>query len=422
MRLRILILCAIAGIALPARADNWPAWRGADGNGISREKGLPLSWSNSENIRWKAPLAEPGNSTPIVWDDRVFLTQALEGGKRRLLIALDRKSGETLWRQEVPCDVQETTHAQNPPCSASPITDGKVVYAYFASGGVLACTLEGKRLWHRDLGPVLSRWGNGGSPVLFGNLLVVFHGPGEPSILYGLDRESGKTVWTSEETPINSPVFGSWSTPVIVRSGDRDELVMPLPGEKVGGPGWFKGYDPASGKTLWQIEGLGNEIYAMPVYDAASQVIVGVSGHNGPMLAIRPGGSGDATATHRLWRTETKNPQRVGSGVIHGEHLFQADATGILQCIAVKTGEPVFQERLGGNLWGSILLADGKLYVSNLEGDTYVVRAAPKFELIAKNSVAEPTYAALAAAHGELFLRTHNHLYCIAGDKKAQPE
>ena len=414
MRFRTLIQCLIVGMAFPAMAGNWPAWRGVDATGISDEKGLPVHWSNTENIRWKVPLAEPCNSTPIVWDDHIFLTQGLDKGKRRALIALDRKTGKTLWQQEVTCDVEETSHGQNPPCSASPVTDGKTVFANFASGGVVACRLDGQRLWHRDLGPVLSRWGNGGSPVLYGNLVIVFHGPGTPSILYGLDRESGKTVWTSEETPINSPVFGSWSTPVVLRAGDRDELVMPLPGDKVGGVGCFKGYDPTNGKTLWQIDGLGNEVYAMPIIGAGGRVIVGVSGHNGPTMAIRLGGSGNVTNSHRLWRTETKNPQRVGSGVIHDGYLFLADATGILQCLKAETGEPVFQERLGGNLWGSILLADGKLYVSNLEGDTFVVKAAPKFELLTKNSIGEPTYAALAPAHGELFLRTHSHLYCIS--------
>jgi outer membrane protein assembly factor BamB len=403
----------VATFALPVMADNWPAWRGADGTGISRETGLPVQWSTTQNIRWKVPLPEPCNSTPIVWEDRVFLTQGLNGGKRRALIALDRNTGETLWQQEVTCDIEETTHRQNPPCSSSPITDGKFVYANFASGGILACTLDGKRVWHRDLGPVLSRWGNGGSPVLHGHLLIVFHGPGTPSILYGLDRESGRTVWSSEETAINSPVFGSWSTPVVVRVGDHDELIMPLPGGNVGGPGWFKGYDPATGKVFWQIEGLGNEIYAMPIVGAGGRVIVGVSGHNGPVVAIKPGGSGNVTGTHRLWRIDARNPQRVGSGVIHEGHLFLADATGILQCLKVDTGEPVFQERLGGNLWGSILLAEGRLYLSNLEGDTFVVRASPKFELLATNSIGEPTYAALAVSAGHFFLRTHGHLYCI---------
>ncbi len=414
---RLVAVCVFVTATIPAVADNWPAWRGADGSGISSETKLPVKWSPTDNIRWKLPLPEACNSTPIVWDDQIFLTQGLDGGKRRALMGLDRSTGKVRWQQEVACSVKETTHRQNPPCSASAITDGKVVYANFASGGVLACSLDGKKLWHRELGPVLSRWGNGGSPILYGDLLIVFHGPGTPSILYGLNRETGETVWTSEETAINSPIFGSWSTPVVVRSGNRDEVVMPYPGGKIGGPGWFKGYDPANGKALWQIDGLGNEVYAMPIVGAGGKIIVGVSGHNGPTMAIRPGGSGNVTATHRLWRTETKNPQRVSSGVIHDGHLFLADATGILQCLKADTGELVYRERLGGNLWGSILLANDRLYVTSLEGDTFVVSASPEFELISKNSIGEATYAALAPAHSELYLRTHQHLYCISSGK-----
>lgn len=338
MMTRMLTCFAVATVSLSALAGDWPAWRGTDGTGISDETGLPVRWNSTDNIRWKIPLAEACNSTPIIRGDQVFLTQGFDGGKRRALIALDRKSGETQWQQEVSCDVEETTHKQNPPCSASPITDGQAVYANFASGGVLACSLDGRRLWHRDLGPVLSRWGNGGSPILYGDLLIVFHGPGTPSILYGLDRKTGETVWTSKETPINSPIFGSWSTPVVVKSGDRDELVMPLPGDEIRSPGYFKGYEPSSGKTLWRIEGLGNEVYAMPIVGAGGGIIVGVSGHNGPTMAIRAGGSGNSTGTHTLWRTETKNPQRVGSGIIHNGSLFLADATGILQCLKADTG------------------------------------------------------------------------------------
>ncbi|MDG1897695.1 MAG: PQQ-binding-like beta-propeller repeat protein [Fuerstiella sp.] len=415
MPFRLLAVLMMATFCAHASAGNWPAWRGPDATGISSDTGLAVHWGATKNIRWKVPLAEPCNSTPIVWGNQVFMTQGLDGGKRRALMALNRLTGEVLWQQEVQCSVEETTHRQNPSCSASPVTDGNVVYANFTSGGVLACRLDGKPLWRRDLGAVLSRWGNGGSPVIHGNLLIVFHGPGQPSILYGLDRRTGKTVWTSQEMAINSRVFGSWSTPVIVKVGSRQEMIMPLPGGEIGGPGWFKGYDPASGKTLWQVDGLGNEVYAMPIVGDGGRIVVGVSGHNGPTMAVRPGGNGNATKTHRLWTTDSRNPQRVGSGIIHNGHLFLADANGVLQCLQADSGELIYRERLAGNLWGSVLLADGRLYVSNLEGDTFVVKAAAEFELIAKNSVGEPTYAALAAAHGDLFLRTHQHLYCIGG-------
>jgi len=204
---------------------------------------------------------------------------------------------------------------------------------------------------------------------------------------------------------------------VIVRAGERDELIFPLPGDKIGGAGEFKAYDPVTGKELWRCVGLGNEIYAMPVVSAKGDVIVGISGHNGPTLAVRPGGNGDVTKTHQLWQAATKNPQRIGSGVLHDGHLYLADADGFAECIETGTGKVVWKERLGGKLWGSLLLADGRLYVSSLEGQTYVVEASPKFKQIAKNDIGEPIYSALAVSNGELFLRSYQHLYCIGSSK-----
>jgi outer membrane protein assembly factor BamB len=408
-----ILVIGLLLLGSPSRADNWPAWRGPHGTGVCDERGLPVSWSATKNILWKVPLPGPGNSTPVVWGDRVFLTQALDGGKRRAVIALSRADGKKLWQQEVPCLVEETTHRQNPPCSASPVTDGTAVYAHFASAGIVAYDLDGKKLWHRDLGPVLHQWGNGSSPVLYKDLLFVFHGPGEPTFLMALDKRTGKTVWKKEETAINSPVFGSWSTPIIIRVGKRDELIMPLPGDKIGGPGTFKGYDPATGKELWRCAGLGNEVYAMPVVSAGGDLVVGISGHNGPLVAVRPGGTDEVTATHRVWRVADKNPQRIGSGVLHEGRLYLADAAGFVECFDSRTGEVLWKERVDGNLWGSMLLADGKLYVTSLEGVTSVLAAGPKFQLLAKNEIREPTYAALAVSEGAIFLRTYEHLYCI---------
>jgi len=405
-------------------ADNWPAWRGADGTGISNERDLPIHWNaaakddegNERNIRWKVPLPEPCNSTPIVWKNHIFVTQGLDEGRRRALLALHRKTGKTLWQREFACEARETSHRQNPPCSSSPVTDGKLVYAWFASAGLVAFDFEGKQIWQRDLGPVLSHWGNASSPVVYEDLLFVFHGPGTPSIFYAFDKRTGKTVWQSQECDINRNIFGSWSTPFVLRADKRDELIMPFPGEKVGGAGWFKAYAPRDGKVLWQCDGLGNEVYAMPIVDRDRNIVVGISGHNDPMLAVRPGGSGNVTASHRLWRIDKGAPERIGSGIIHDGHLFISNVRGTMECLNVETGELVWKERLGGNLWGSILMGGDKLYVSNIEGDTFVVRAQPRFQLVAKNSIAEPTFAALVASDGELFLRTYKHLYCIGNE------
>jgi outer membrane protein assembly factor BamB len=232
-------------------------------------------------------------------------------------------------------------------------------------------------------------------------------------MLMALHKTTGEISWRSEETAINSPIFGSWGTPAVVRVGERDELIMPLPGEQIGGPGCFKGYDPAIGKTLWRCDGLGNEVYAMPVVGKEADVVVGISGHNGPIMALRPGGAGNVTQSHRLWRIDSQIPQRVGSGILHEGLLYIADANGIAECLVARSGELVWKERLGGNLWGSLLLCGDRLYVTSLEGDTYVLRAGRQFELLATNRIGEPVYAALAPSDGELFLRTYQHLYCI---------
>ncbi len=408
------ILIAAAATTLPA--ENWPAWRGPNASGVSDERDLAITWSQTENVRWKTPLAGPGNSTPVVWGDRLFLTQSLNGGRTRALVAIDRSSGKKLWQHEVACSVAETSHPDNPPCSGSAATDGTAVYAHFASAGVVACDFAGKELWHRELGPVLHKWGNGTSPVIYKNLLIVYQGPGEPTFITALDKRTGKTVWEKKEPGINSPVFGSWSTPVVITAGGRDELIMPLPGDRVGGDGEFKAYDPLTGEELWRCIGLGTEVYAMPIVSAARDLVIGISGHNGPTMAVRPGGRGDVTDTHRLWRTAS-NPQRIGSGVLHDGHLFLADADGFAECLDARSGERVWKERLGGKLWGSMLLADGKLYVTNLEGQTFVLAASTQFELIAKNDIGERTYAALAVSQGELLLRTYENLYCITKRK-----
>lgn len=404
----------------PIYAANWPAWRGPNGDGVANEKDLPLTWSPTQNVRWKIALPGPGNSTPIIWGDRIFLTQALDGGKRRALMAFSRADGKLLWQKEVPCSVKETSHRQNPPCAASPVTDGEAVYAHFGSAGVVAYDFQGKELWRRDLGPLLHVFGNGASPTLFGDLLIVYHGPGEPTFLAALNKRTGEIVWKKNEVALNHNLFGTWSSPTLVRIGDRHELLMLQPGEKVGGDGWIQSYDPATGQELWRCVGLGASIYPSAVASADGGLIVGASGFQGPMLAVRTGGKGDVTASHLLWRHASGNPQRVGSPIVYDGLLFVSDVhsrDGRAECLDVRTGKAHWKETLSGTLWGSILRAGDRLYMANLEGKTFVLRASPKFELLATNDLAEPTYAALAASDGELFVRTYKHLYCISAKK-----
>jgi len=402
------LLIALLLTTPSAHAENWPAWRGADGRAVSNDRNLPAQWSTSENVIWKTPLPASGNSTPIVWEDRVFITQAIGGGKTRSLICFDRATGKKLWQHDVAYPNKETAHPQNPFCSGSPTTDGTLVYASFGSAGIVACDFSGKKVWSRDLGKLAHIFGPATTPVLYKNLLITHRGPGDPTHIIALNKLTGETMWDTPEVGNNDKLYGSWSTPVFYRVGDRDEFALSMPGQ-------LKGYDPQTGKELWRCAGLGPSNY--PDTAVGDGVLLGVSGFRKSMMAVRMGGSGDITKTHRLWHVPLTQ-QRIGSGIVYQDHLYVANATGIAECIEVKTGKVVWKERLGGNLWGSLFLANEKLYVSNLDGDTHVFAASPQFKLLATNKLEETLYAALAASDGQLFVRTYKHLYCIG---KRQP-
>lgn len=396
----ILISCCLAQ---SAAAANWPAWRGPLGNGVCQETKLPTRFGPTENVTWKAPLPAAGNSTPIVWDDRVFVTCPIDGGKIRSLICFDRRSGKELWRHEVAYPDAETIHPDNTFCAGSPTTDGKLVYASFDSAGVVACDFSGKVVWSRSLSKLAHVFGPAATPVLYKNLLIIHRGPGEPTHIIALDKATGETVWDTPEVGKNHQLYGSWSTPVIYRAGDHDEFALSMPGE-------LKGYDALTGKELWRCDGLGPSNY--PDTAVGDNVLIGVSGFKKSMMAVRMGGRGDITATHRLWHVP-ETPQRIGSGVVLDGHLYVSNAPGIAECIEVATGKSVWKERLDGDLWGSILLAGDRLYVSNTQGKIFVIAASPKFQRIAENDMGEPMKAALAPSDGQLFIRTYKNLYCV---------
>jgi outer membrane protein assembly factor BamB len=401
--------------ALLACAENWPAWRGPEGTGYCREKNLPVTWSATENVRWKVPLPGPGNSTPVIWGDRIFLTQATEKGKKRSLLCLDRKDGRTLWQQTIEYTEREPTHGTNPYCSASPVTDGQRVVVSFGSAGWACYDFEGQQLWHRDLGPCLHIWGNAASPVLYERLALLNFGPGERTFLLAVDKTTGEEVWKVEEPggklgdKGSSEWIGSWSTPAVATLAGRDELVMSWPSV-------LKSYNPRTGELLWTCHGLERDqatsalVYTSPL--VSPDVIVAMGGFSGPSLAVRTGGTGDVTETHRLWRVRS-GPQRIGSGVIVGPHIFMANEPGTFQCIEGQTGQELWTERLGKGIWGSLVYADGRLYVTNLEGETLVLAAQPTFEILSRNPLNERTLASIAIANGAIFIRTYQHLWCV---------
>jgi outer membrane protein assembly factor BamB len=401
-------LLVAAAAARAARGEDWPAWRGPTALGVSSEKGLPVRFSPTEGVAWKVPLPAPGNSTPVIVGKRIFLTQATAGGKRRALLALDRRDGRVLWEKAVEYPDREPTHEDNPYCSASPVCGDGIVVVSHGSAGVFAYDFEGKELWRRDLGKFHHIWGNASSPVLSGALCYLNCGPGPRSSLMALEAKSGKTAWQVEvpgglEGGDAGSWTGSWSTPLLIRSEGRNDLLISYPHQLLA-------VDPASGHERWSCAGLGRLVYTSPI--TGEGVIVAMSGFGGPALAARAGGQGDVTATHRLWH-EAKAPQRIGSGIITGGHLYFINEPGIGECRELESGKVVWKERVCGTTWSSPILADGNFYIIDQDGETQVFRAATRFERIASSHLHELTRASIAVSDGRLFIRTYKHLWCI---------
>lgn len=412
-----LFLLVLSFAALPLHAENWPNWRGPEGIGISHESNLPLTWSTTENVRWKVKLPEAGNSTPIVWGRRIFVTQPVSEGSQRTLMCFDRTDGSLLWQAATTYTDPEPTHRTNPYCSASPVTDGRRVVAWFGSAGVFCYDFEGRELWHRDLGIQEHEWGYAASPILDGDLCILNFGPGVNEFIVALDKQTGEEVWrydlpkpTPEQLKEDQNLRGSWSTPLVIRSGRRDELVLTVPDRVLA-------LDPRSGKPLWRCEGLGSLVYTSPMW--GDGVLVALGGYHRASLAVRAGGTGEVTETHRIWH-EPKCKLFLGSGVVHKGHIYVSDMQGIARCLKLDSGEAVWEERLpatagDGATWSSMILTtDERLYLMNQAGDTFAIKAAPRFELLATNSLGERTNSSIVISDGDLFIRTHSHLWCIA--------
>jgi outer membrane protein assembly factor BamB len=429
----VLLIVLVPGTVL---AGHWPAWRGPDGTGTCREKKLPLRWSTNQNVLWRVPLPDRGNSTPIVWGKRVFLTQALTKENRRTVMCFDRRDGKLLWQAGTSSAEKDSGGTVNPPCTPSPVTDGQRVIAWFGSAGVFCYDVDGRELWRRDLGRQSHGWGYAASPVIHRNLCLLNFGPGQRSFVVALDKRTGKTVWQYDVPPIaadakwedfggdlkdwkrlGSPtmpeVTGSCATPVVVRTAGHDEVVVSLPLRVMA-------FAAKTGEPLWSCDGLNTGAYGSPCFGEGVLAVTG-SGLRNAAMVIRPGGRGNVTQTHRVWHlTPPGSKSCIGSPVMSKGHLYQVTTMGFARCLDLKTGQSVWDERLTGtgaknSSWSSPLLAGDRLYVPNQNGDVFVLRAGPKFECLATNSIGgEPMNASLAASDGALFLRTDRRLWCIA--------
>ena len=403
-------------IASPSLASDWPAWRGPTGQGHCDETNLPLKWSATENVKWKVPLAHQGNSTPIVWKDHIFLTQANRGGSVRSLLCFNRADGALRWQKDVAYTGKETNWDQNWYANASPVTDGERVVVSFGSAGMYCYDFDGRELWSRnDLGAWEHKFGNGASPVLYKDLAILWCGPNESAgrnVLLAVDKKTGATVWEHLEP------YGSWATPVITAVNGVDQLLLGASKDAKSLPedqfGFLKGYDPRTGHELWRCRGLSSYVYASALY--SDGIAVGLAGFNGSAMAVKLGGAGDITKD-RLW-LHPANTQRVGSGVIASGRVYVVNEDSTPHCYDLYTGADLWKSapRLRGpRTWGSIVAADGRLYILMRNGATNVLAANPAFESLAVNRLAdgEESNSSPAISNGQLFLRTFKHLWCI---------
>ena len=404
-------ISCFAGIALflgavgKAGADsNWPGWRGPRGDGQSLATNLPVHW-DAKTIAWKTPLKGVGQSSPIVWDNRIFLTSARDEGRQRVVFCLDAADGHLLWEHVAWKGAPEPIHQMNSWASATCATDGEVVVAFFGKGGLHAFTLDGKSLWSRDLGPFEGPWGTAACPVIVGDLVIQNGDADKDAFITGLNKNTGATIWST-------PRFNSrgWSTPVLVDAGYRKELV-------VNGHNGVTAYDAAKGTQLWFCKSFNGR--GEPTITPAGNLLCAVNGLRGDIYAIRPGGEGDVTTTHMAWHTPRNGGRDTPSPIVIDQFIVVAEMKGIATCYDRETGKELWKERICSDISSSPIAANGLAYFQDEKGQTVVLKPGSKLDVIARNSLGaasdEIFRASLTPLNGKLLSRSSRNLYCIGG-------
>ncbi|MEO6725993.1 MAG: PQQ-binding-like beta-propeller repeat protein [Blastocatellia bacterium] len=441
--LSILLLAICALVAFHATAkpsgSNWPQWRGPEGQGVSNDKNLPTEWSETKNVLWKVELPGKGFSQPIIWGDKVFLTTDIEGGPapathkppKHMLgdnefhhpewdsadklhtfktLCLNRDTGKILWEQtSYSGTVFDYRHKRGNYAAPTAVTDGKYVITYFGSEGVYCYDFEGKLIWKKSIGNIDTfGMGVGVSPVLYENLVVFVCDQSlavpKDSFMVALDKKTGNQVWR-----VDRPVQGSWATPVIVKVAERTEMVT-------SGNEFLISYAPATGKELWRTTGLKSHAIATPMIGHGLAILS--SGYPAKAVtAVKLGGSGNLDGTDKIAWKYNKGTAYVPSPILYGDYAYLMSDAGIMTCLNAKTGEVVYE---GGRVpiatkfYGASPVAfDGKILLTSDDGDTFVIKAGPKHEVLGTNSIGEPCRTSIAIADGKLFIRGDKHLFCI---------
>jgi outer membrane protein assembly factor BamB len=420
-----LVLSTLVTAILPTSAANWPRFRGPNGTGIAQDKNIPVKWSDQDGVLWKAPIPGVGNSSPIVWGDRVFVQSASADGKERMLLSLSTADGKLLWARSLP-GTTARINARNSLASATPATDGERVYTAFWDGEevtLYAFDFAGKQLWKRGIGGFVSQHGAGASPVVCGDKVIFLNDqdkykedkkkgtrePGGPSELLALDAKTGKLAWEVKRQPHRA----CYGAPLILEkpNGKQELLVATTTG--------VHGYDPQTGRENWHwnwtFSGMALRMVGCPVYHQGMLFLSSGDGSGERNFAcIKVGDQGDVTKSNLLWQTKKRTSPYVPCVLASGDYLFFVNDQGLAECHVAKTGELVWSERLGVGVTASPVLIDGKIYTIDEAGTAFVLAAGPQFKILAKNSMGESVMASPAVADGRLYIRGKNHLFCIA--------
>ncbi|MBI4473460.1 MAG: PQQ-binding-like beta-propeller repeat protein [Acidobacteria bacterium] len=384
-------------------AKYWPRWRGPSGQGLVTGTGYPDTWTSTQNILWKTPAPGRGHSSPIVWGDRIFLTTAYDNGAKMSLLAYKRSDGSLAWEAVAPAGSTEAIYPKNSHASATPATDGQRIYVSFGSRGLMAFDMNGKLAWRQDLGPINNYHGTAGSPLLYNDRVILYQDQPGGAFIAAFDARTGKELWRTRRT-----ANVGWGSPVAVRAGDHDEIV-------VNGQHAVVAYDPQSGRELWRCGGMTFEVIPTPV--VANGMVFCSSGRAGPTLAIKPGGTGDVARTHLVWSSPRGSPF-VPSPIVVGPHLYLVnDMASIVTAFEASSGRTLWQERLGvakrEGFSASPVAVDGKVFFTNDDGETFVLRAGAQFQLLRVNNIGETTLASPALVDGKWYVRTDRRLVAI---------
>lgn len=419
----LLFACCLmaSSVAAAVQAADWPQFRGPSGNATCQQGQVPTEWNSTKNIVWKTALPGRGASSPIVFGDRVFLTAYTgygladeaqagkeEGSKDELrlhVLSFDRQSGKQLWDESIPGspDTQDITNrvADHGYATGTPVTDGKAVYAYFGVSGVVAYDYQGKLLWQARLGSNTAGFGSASSPVIFENLVIV-NASIESDNLVALDKATGQEVWKVDS------VNRSWSTPCIAEvPGGDPELIINH--QEI-----IRGINPRTGEELWNCRGI--QDYVVPVPIAHEGIVYCLGGRSNRAIAVKLGGRGDVTKTHKLW--EVTIGANVTSPVLYDGHLYWASDKAIANCLVAKTGEEVYRQRLPtrARIYASIVRAGEHFFVTTRDQGVVVLAAKPEYEEVARNVIETDegqVNASPAVCDGRIYLRTDGFLYCI---------